>query len=84
MGKELIQCKGGRKLGGKKYPEVGISAGENNLAWSKGRVLQRTELTIPLTPELMSSPLQWFSFAVIKANPSGLGKHGAVSTRGQC
>lgn len=84
MGKELIQCKGGRKLGGKKYPGVGISAGENNLAWSKGRVLQRTELTIALAPKLTSSPLQWFSFAVIKANPNGLGKDGAVSTRGQC
>lgn len=84
MGKELIQCKGGRKLGGKKYPGVGISAGENNLAWSKGRVLQRTELTIALAPKLTSSPLQWFSFAVIKANPNSLGKDGAVSTRGQC
>lgn len=84
MGKELIQCKGGRKLGGKKYPGVGISAGENNLAWSKGRVLQRIELTIPLILKLMSSPLQWFPCAVIKANPNGLGKDRAVSTRGQC
>lgn len=37
------------------------------------------ELTTPLALKLMSSTLQWFSFAVIKANPNhhdGLGNDG--------
>lgn len=49
------------------------------MAWSEGRVLRMIELTVKLT----SSPSQWFSFAVIKANPSpqhwdGLGAAGSL------
>lgn len=40
------------------------------------------ELTVPLALKLTSSTLQWFSFAVIKANPNhhhhdGLGNDGS-------
>lgn len=61
---------------------MGISAGENNLAWSKGRELQITELRIPLALKLTSSTRQWFSCAVVKANPNhqhqeGLGEAGS-------